>query len=59
MSGLDHSENHTSLICFHSSSGSVSAWAPIPLPSSLQILYFIGLFPNLQDLKLCYPHPDG
>ena len=22
-----------------------------------QILYFIGLFPNLQDLKLHYPFP--
>ena len=25
-----------------------------PRGSSRQILYFIGLFPNLQDLKLCY-----
>jgi len=25
-----------------------------PVGSSRQILYFIGLFPNLQDLKLCY-----
>ena len=29
------------------------AWAN---GSSRQILYFIGLFPNLQDLKLIYPH---
>lgn len=28
-----------------------------PEGSSRQILYFIGLFPNLQDLKLCYPLP--
>ena len=28
-----------------------------PRGSSRQILYFIGLFPNLQDLKLCYGRP--
>ena len=28
-----------------------------PIGSSRQILYLIGLFPNLQDLKLCYPSP--
>ena len=28
-----------------------------PRGSCRQILYFIGLFPNLQDLKLCYPLP--
>ena len=28
-----------------------------PKGSCRQILYFIGLFPNLQDLKLCYPSP--
>ena len=26
-----------------------------PRGSSCEILYFIGLFPNLQDLKICYP----
>ena len=30
-----------------------------PGGSSRQILYFIGLFPNLQDLKLCYNFPEG
>ena len=29
-----------------------------PKGSCRQILYFIGLFPNLQDLKLCYPFPN-
>ena len=28
-----------------------------PRGSCRQILYFIGLFPNLQDLKICYPIP--
>ena len=28
-----------------------------PKGSCRQILYLIGLFPNLQDLKLCYPTP--
>jgi hypothetical protein len=28
-----------------------------PRGSCRQILYFIGLFPNLQDLKLCYFYP--
>jgi hypothetical protein len=28
-----------------------------PGGSCRQILYFIGLFPNLQDLKICYPYP--
>jgi len=28
-----------------------------PRGSCRQILCFIGLFPNLQDLKLCYPSP--
>ena len=28
-----------------------------PKGSCRQILYLIGLFPNLQDLKLCYPIP--
>ena len=28
-----------------------------PEGSCRQILYFIGLFPNLQDLKICYPLP--
>ena len=30
-----------------------------PRGSSRQILYFIGLFPNLQDLKICYGAPNG
>ena len=30
-----------------------------PIGSCRQILYFIGLFPNLQDLKLQYPFPRG
>jgi len=30
-----------------------------PFGSCRQILYFIGLFPNLQDLKLDYPFPRG
>jgi len=29
-----------------------------PRGSCRQILYFIGLFPNLQDLKLCYDAPE-
>jgi len=29
-----------------------------PRGSCRQILYFIGLFPNLQDLKLHYPNPE-
>ena len=29
-----------------------------PEGSCRQILYLIGLFPNLQDLKLCYPIPS-
>lgn len=28
-----------------------------PDGSCRQIIYFIGLFPNLQDLKICYPLP--
>jgi hypothetical protein len=28
-----------------------------PKGSSREILYLIGFFPNLQDLKLCYPEP--
>ena len=28
-----------------------------PKGSCRQILYLVGLFPNLQDLKLCYPFP--
>lgn len=28
-----------------------------PKGSSREILCFIGLFPNLRDLKLCYPYP--
>ena len=30
-----------------------------PIGSSHQILYFIGSFPNLQDLKLCYNYSMG
>jgi len=30
-----------------------------PEGSCRQILYLIGLFPNLQDLKLCYPFPTN
>ena len=29
-----------------------------PTGSSRQILYFIGLFPNLQDLRIIYPFPE-
>ena len=29
-----------------------------PTGSSRQILYFIGLFPNLQDLRVNYPFPE-
>ena len=28
-----------------------------PIGSSREILYFIGLFPNLQDLRICYNRP--